>query len=186
MAASTLSPRPEMVLRRHVPPAQLRLLKISAFDLMTRPELIGQMPAEPNQSTNRPDARRVGKFIESLRSTVRPKIGDAPTLGPGHKVGTVWAAAPGRQRSRKQVCPGRAIGGLAGYAVGRSTAAPGGSGSPVVEPYHFPTTSTRSRIATDRSNGTLCVRRTYPTTVSFTTHLLMTTQTTLASRSSMI
>ena len=86
----------------------------------------------------------------------------------------------------KQVCPGRTIGDSAGYAVGLSTAAPGGSGSRVVEPYRFATTSTRPRIVTDHSNGTLWVRGTYPTTVSFTTHFLMATQTTLASRSSMI
>ena len=100
MAASTLSPRAEMVLRRHVPPAQLRLLKISTFDLMTRPELIGQAPTEPNQSTNRPDARRVGKFVESLRSAVRPKIADAPTWGRDTSWGRCRGPAPSRCRAR--------------------------------------------------------------------------------------
>ena len=56
MATSTLFPNAETVFRRHVPPAQVPLLKNSAFDLMTRPALIGQVPTEPNQSTNRPDA----------------------------------------------------------------------------------------------------------------------------------
>ena len=46
MAAWTLSPRAETVLRRHVPPAQVPVLKNSAFDLMTRSAFIAQVPAD--------------------------------------------------------------------------------------------------------------------------------------------
>ena len=50
VAAWTLSPRAEMVFRRHVPPAQVSELKNSAFDLMTRSAFIAQVSAESEQS----------------------------------------------------------------------------------------------------------------------------------------
>ena len=70
MAASNLSPRSEMVFRRHVPPAQVPLLKTSTFDLMTRSALIAQAPAQPEQSTFHRDARKVGETVEPVRSAV--------------------------------------------------------------------------------------------------------------------
>ena len=60
MAATTLSPRAEMVNRRHVPPAQVQATKIRAFDLMTRAAVIAWGSAEPEQSTNCRDAWRIG------------------------------------------------------------------------------------------------------------------------------
>ena len=50
MAASTLSPRAEMVFLRQMPPAQVLVLKNSAFDLMTRSAFIAWAPAESEQS----------------------------------------------------------------------------------------------------------------------------------------
>ena len=102
-----MSPRAEMAFRRHVPPAQVPVLKNSAFDLMTRSAFIPRAPVEPKQSTNRRDARRTGKSVRPLRPAARPKTSTAPTLGPGHKLSADRGAAPGRHGTRKQVRPRR-------------------------------------------------------------------------------
>ena len=136
MAASTMSPRAKMVFRRHVPPAQVSELKNSAVDLMTRSAFIAQVPAEPKQSTTHRNARRIGKSVRPLRSTVRPKTVTTPTSGPGHKLDA--------DRAPRQAVTGHgnsylhgATEDTAGYPAGRGTTGPGASGSRVVEPYDF-------------------------------------------------
>ena len=49
--------------RRHVPPAQVPVLRNSAFDLMIRSAFISQVPTEPKRPTARRDARRIGPFV---------------------------------------------------------------------------------------------------------------------------
>ena len=51
---------PNMVFLRHMPPAQVPVLKNFAFDLMPRSAFIAQVPAEPKRSTTHRDARRSG------------------------------------------------------------------------------------------------------------------------------
>ena len=91
MAASQLSPRTEMVYRRHAPPAHVPELRNSAFDLMTRSPFIAQVPAEPKQSTTQRNARRIGKSVRPMRSAVTPKTTTTPASGPGYKLGRARA-----------------------------------------------------------------------------------------------
>ena len=50
MPASTLPPRFKLVFLRHAPPGQVPVLKICAFDLMTRSAFTDRVLAEPRQS----------------------------------------------------------------------------------------------------------------------------------------
>ena len=45
-----MSPHAETMFLRHMPPAEVRILKKSTFDLMTRSAFIAWAPAEPKQS----------------------------------------------------------------------------------------------------------------------------------------
>ena len=63
MTASTSSPRAEMAFRRHVPPAQVPVLKTYAFDLMTWSALIARAPAEPEQPAIHRNARKIGETV---------------------------------------------------------------------------------------------------------------------------
>ena len=85
-AVWTSSPRAEIVFLRHVPPAQVPVLKNLAFDLMTRSAFIARAPAESAQSAIHRNARRIGKSITPLRSAMGPTTATAPTLGPAHNL----------------------------------------------------------------------------------------------------
>ena len=58
--------------RRHVPPAQVPVLRNSAFDLMTRSAFISQVPTEPKRPTARRDARRIEPFVRRCDCPRRP------------------------------------------------------------------------------------------------------------------
>ena len=102
MPASTLSLCFEMVFRRHVPPAQVPVLKTSTFDLMTRFTLIAKAPAEPSNRRSVETPGRSGKPSDR-RNSLKPKMTTAPASGPGHKLSAVLGAAPGRRQARKRV-----------------------------------------------------------------------------------
>ena len=133
MAASKQPRHTSTVFRRHVPPAQVPLLKNSAFDLMTRPAFIPRVPAERKQFRNRRDARRTGNFVRPLRSVARPRTTTAPALGPGHKLGGIREAPRLAVVKHRNGC----VGDVDGDPTVRSS----------MPPYHPPPTVSRGAMA---------------------------------------
>ena len=87
----------ETMPRRHAPPALVPVLKIHAFELMTRLSFIALPPAVSEPAAIHPNAKRIGETVEPFRSPARPKATTAPAKGPGHKVGPILRA----QRARR-------------------------------------------------------------------------------------
>jgi len=77
---------PKMVFPRHVPPAQVPVLRNSVFDWVTRSAFITPASAGPETSTTSRDDRRTGKSVGPLRSAVRPRTTTTSALGPGDKL----------------------------------------------------------------------------------------------------
>lgn len=84
----------ETMPRRHAPPVRIPVLKIRAFELMTRLAFITQPSAVSERAAIHPSAKEIGEIVEPFRSAARPNATTAPALRPGHKVETNSVPCP--------------------------------------------------------------------------------------------